>query len=104
MSKWDELTPEGLCRRLVRSIPDGSMWVGFTGWTVGIHDPDGSLVTTVLPSAFFGNRTLDCTNEIAGAGCRSVESAKASAEAAVRKRLEENVEAMGGTITWAEEG
>lgn len=102
---WGELTPNGKCRRFIRTIPDAAMWIGYSGYCALALDADGTTVETVFPSAFFGHHNLDCESDIAGAGCRTIESAKASAEAAVRKRLEENVAAMGGKIVWeGEEG
>ena len=102
-TKWEELTPNVLCRRLIRVIPDAAMWIGYNGLCALVTEPDGTKSETCFPSAFFGRNELDCVYDIPGSGCRSVESAKASAEAAVRRRLEENVEAMGGRITWKEE-
>ncbi len=101
--KWEELTPNGACRRLVRVIPNAAMWVGYSGYCALVTEPDGTKVETCFPSAFLGRNELDCAYDIPGSGCRGVESAMASAEAAVRRRLEENVEAMGGRVVWGQD-
>jgi hypothetical protein len=101
-TKWEELRAENGAPTVVpptvqmtRSLPDGALWVGYGGMSIR-YVPDGT--TRHLPLAFFAGHVLDCVHE--PAGCSSVEKAQASAEAAVRCRLEENVEAMGGRIVW----
>ena len=98
-TRWEELTPNGSCRRLTRSVPDGAMWVGYGGLWIRHTAADGSVAGLHLPFASFADHVLDCDVDGPG-GCTSIEVAEASAEKAVRRRLEENVEAMGGRVTW----